>query len=182
MCASNGICDCDCDSICFIWSSERMCILSANISLLQRPRLRVHPSPRWIESTMEELIDIREYEQALNLFDPHSSSSTDIARTVPLKACTKLHDTQRGRKIHRLLSDQSLRNSSIQTSLTHFYSTLPFRSLGSTRLTISVLLVQSNDVNRARQMFESIDQKSLLRRQSSFMVRCLKAGIFTGIS
>ena len=138
-----------------------MCILSANISLLQRPRLRVHPSPRWIESTMKELMDTREYEQASNLFDPHSSSSTDIARTVPLKACTKLHDTQRGRKIHRLLSDRSLRNSSIQTSLTHFYSTLPFRSLGSTRLTISVLLVQSNDVDRARQIFESIDRRTV---------------------
>ena len=145
-----------------------MLIVTASISILRRAPRNHHAPLRWItglssrqiESRMKKLIDTKEYEQVLNLFDRHASSSTDITRTLALKACTKLHDAQRGRKIHRLLSDQSLRNSSIQTSLIHFYSTLSLLNLW-TKWSTNVLLVQSKDVDRAHQIFESIDYKTL---------------------
>jgi hypothetical protein len=127
------------ETIYFLQSPGMMLIRSTtlSISLIRRTLLNTQWSIRWItvpsskqlESTMKKLIDIKAYDQALNLFDRNVSNSTDIARALALKACSKLHDIQRGKEIHQLLSNQSLQDSSIQTSLIHFYSTLYFHTL-----------------------------------------------------
>ena len=107
-----------------------MLILGATIPILRRAPLYLNsplrcisiPSSRQIESEIRKLIDAKEYQQALGVFDQHVSRSTDVTWTLALKACTKLRDVQRGKEIHRQLAQRSLRNPSVQTSLIHFYS------------------------------------------------------------
>ncbi len=73
-------------------------------------------------STIKKLIDSKQYQKALDVFDKQSKMSTDFDINMALKACSKLHDYQRGIKIHQQLSSNSLNNCFIQTSLMHFYS------------------------------------------------------------
>ena len=73
-------------------------------------------------STMKQLIDSKQYQKALDLFDQESKISSNIIINLALKACTKLNDYQRGMKIQQQLSSKSLENPFIQTSLIHFYS------------------------------------------------------------
>ena len=72
---------------------------------------------------MKKLTESRQYRQVLDLFDQQSSiPSTSTALTLALKACTQLRARERGIRIHRQLSPQSLRDPYIRTSLIHFYS------------------------------------------------------------
>jgi len=71
---------------------------------------------------MKKLIDSKQYQKALDVFDKQSKMLTDFDINMALKSCSKLHDYQRGIKIHQQLSSNSLNNCFIQTSLIHFYS------------------------------------------------------------
>jgi hypothetical protein len=75
-----------------------------------------------LDITMKELIDSKQYEKALDLYDQQSEFYSDVSINMALKACTKLYDYKRGINIQRRLSSQSLNNPFIQTSLIHFYS------------------------------------------------------------
>ena len=73
---------------------------------------------------MKKLINAKEYQKALNLFQQHPKERNDILITLALKACTKLGDYQSGIKIQQQLSTDSLNDPYIQTSLINFYSKL----------------------------------------------------------
>jgi pentatricopeptide repeat protein len=92
---------------------------------------------------MKELIDVRRYKEALDLFDRPSQAPNDYSLNLALKACTKLGLRQRGIKIHQELSSKSLQNPFIQVSLIHFY-------------------MQCKDVDRAEEIFSVTDQHSLV--------------------
>jgi AICAR transformylase/IMP cyclohydrolase PurH len=76
--------------------------------------------------SMKKLIDSKQYQKALDLFQQQSELRTDISVNMALKACTKLHDYQSGINIEKQLSSHSLNNNFILTSLIHFYSKLLF--------------------------------------------------------
>ena len=73
-------------------------------------------------ASMKKLIDGKKYQEALNLFNEHSTPGSNIATTLALKACAKLKNLERGITIHQHLSSQSIKNSFINTSLIHLYS------------------------------------------------------------
>jgi hypothetical protein len=75
-----------------------------------------------LDLTMKKLIDLKQYEKALDLYDQQSQIYSDVSINMALKACTKLYDYKRGIHIQQKLSSQSLNNPFIQTSLIHFYS------------------------------------------------------------
>jgi hypothetical protein len=75
---------------------------------------------------MKKLIDSKQYQKALDLFQQQSKLPTDISVNMALKACTKLHDYQRGINIEKQLSSHSRNDPFIQTSLIQFYSKLVF--------------------------------------------------------
>jgi len=75
---------------------------------------------------MKKLIDSKQYQKALDLFQQQSKLRTDISVNMALKACTKLHDYQRGINIEKQLSSHSRNDPFIQTSLIQFYSKLVF--------------------------------------------------------
>ena len=76
-----------------------------------------------LESTMKKLTESRHYQQVLDLFGQQSPiPTTSTALTLALKACTKRRDWERGIRLHRELSTQSLRDPYVQTALIHFYS------------------------------------------------------------
>ncbi|CAF3185331.1 unnamed protein product [Rotaria socialis] len=70
---------------------------------------------------MKSLVDSKQYEKALKLFNEQSQISTDFTINMAIKACTKLHDYQQGVNIKEKLSPKTLNNPYIQTSLIHFY-------------------------------------------------------------
>jgi hypothetical protein len=76
--------------------------------------------------SMKKLIDSKQYQKALDLFQQQSKLPTDISVNMALKACTKLHDYQRGINIEKQLSSHSRNDPFIQTSLIQFYSKLVF--------------------------------------------------------
>jgi hypothetical protein len=84
------------------------------------------PTTTDLDVSMKKLIDSKQYQKAIDLFEQQSNLCTDISVNMALKACTKLHDYQRGIKIEKQLSSHSRNNHFIQTSLIHFYSKLVF--------------------------------------------------------
>ncbi len=74
-----------------------------------------------LDLTMKELINLKQYQKALDLFE-QLKSSTDVTINLALKACTKSNNYEYGLKIREQLSPKSLNNPFIQTSLIHFYS------------------------------------------------------------
>ena len=75
-----------------------------------------------LNSKIKQLIESRQYRQALDLFDKQSHLSTNSTITLALKASTLARSYKHGVQIHQQLSKQSLTNPWIQTSLIHFYS------------------------------------------------------------
>ena len=84
-----------------------------------------------IETEMKMLNDRKEFAKAIALFDRHKSQEipTDRAIVQALKACTRLGDVKCGVNIHKQLSNHSLKNSYIQSTLIYFYSKLISSSL-----------------------------------------------------
>ncbi|UJR24021.1 hypothetical protein I4U23_026986 [Adineta vaga] len=76
-----------------------------------------------IDIEMKKLNDRKEFVKALDLFDKHKQQTilTDRIIVQAFKACTQLGYLERGQIIHKNLSDSSLNNSYIQTSLINFY-------------------------------------------------------------
>ena len=54
-----------------------------------------------LDFSMKKLIDSKQYQKALDLFQEQSKLPTDISVNMALKACTKLHDYQRGINIEK---------------------------------------------------------------------------------
>lgn len=73
-------------------------------------------------ATIKQLMASRQYKQALNAFDRHSTLATDDTLFLALKASAELGDEHRGVRIHQQLSASSLHKPNIQTILVHFYS------------------------------------------------------------
>ncbi|CAF1592481.1 unnamed protein product, partial [Adineta steineri] len=78
-------------------------------------------SSKAIYSRMKGLIDSKQYEKALSIFDQESHLCKDIEINMALKACINLKDHQRGMNIQKKLSQNSLENPYIQTTLIQFY-------------------------------------------------------------
>jgi len=79
-----------------------------------------------LDFLMKKLIDSKQYQKALDLFQEQSKLSTNISVNMALKACTKLHDYQNGINIEKQLSSYLRNNHFIQASLIQFYSKLIF--------------------------------------------------------
>ena len=77
-----------------------------------------------VEIEMKRLNDTKQCSQALTLFDQvqRRQMPRDQVIVQALKACTRLKDLQYGVNIHKKLSNRSLNNSFIQSTLIHFYS------------------------------------------------------------
>lgn len=75
-----------------------------------------------LNSTIQKLINSKQYKEALDLFDQKFETCTDYTINMAIKACTALNDHTRGINIQQKLSSNSLNNSYIQTSLIQFYS------------------------------------------------------------
>ena len=90
---------------------------------------------------MKELINVRRYKEALDLFDHPSQVSNDFSLSLALKACSKLGLRERGIQIHQGLSSKSLSDPFIQATLIHFY-------------------MQCKDVDRAEDIFFVADRSS----------------------
>ena len=71
---------------------------------------------------MKRVIDTKQYEKALDLFEQQSALRTDVSINMAMRACIELQDYQRGRDMIKYLPSHSLNNSFIQTSLIRFYS------------------------------------------------------------
>ncbi|CAF1229480.1 unnamed protein product [Rotaria magnacalcarata] len=94
-----------------------------------------------VNSTMKKLMDSGQYRNALVLFDEQAQMNTDFDINMALKACTKLHDYERGIKMEQQLSSHSRSNLFIQTSLIHFY-------------------MQCHDIDNANRVFSTITYKT----------------------
>lgn len=83
------------------------------------------------ETEMKKLNDRKEFAKAIALFDKykHQQVPTDRAVVQAIKACTRLGDFKRGVTIHKELSNHSLNDIYIQSTLIHFYSKLIGSSL-----------------------------------------------------
>ncbi|CAM4821705.1 unnamed protein product [Rotaria magnacalcarata] len=79
-------------------------------------------SSKEIYLRVKKLLDSKEYQKVLNLFDQQSHLCKDIEINMALRACINLNDYQRGINIQEKLSQDSLNNSYIQTSLIRLYS------------------------------------------------------------
>jgi len=79
-----------------------------------------------LNSTMKQLIDLKQYEKALNFFQDQCQFRTDISINMALKACAELRNYQRGIGIEKQLLPSSLNDPFIQTTLMYFYSELHF--------------------------------------------------------
>ena len=127
-------------------------------SLVRYFRLVTRVSSRSFSSNasykMKELINVRRYKEALDLFDHPSQVSNDFSLSLALKACTKLGLRERGIQIHQGLSTKSLENLFIQSTLIHFY-------------------MQCKDVDRAEEIFSVTD------RNSSVAVSAMMKGYIT---
>jgi hypothetical protein len=77
-----------------------------------------------IETEMKNLNDRQEFAKVLVLLDRHKHEEipTDRVAVQALKACTRLGYLERGEIIHKKLSNRSLNNAYIQTTLIHLYS------------------------------------------------------------
>lgn len=77
-----------------------------------------------IELEIIRLNERKQFTKTLDLFDKHEHSETLTDKTIvqALKACTQLSSLERGQNIHKKLSNQSMKNMFIQTSLIHLYS------------------------------------------------------------
>lgn len=82
-------------------------------------RIHVH-----VESQIKNLNDRKEFSKAIALFNKHKHEQIPTDRSIVqvLKACTQLRDVKLGIKIHKELSNHSLKNVHIRSSLIHFYS------------------------------------------------------------
>ncbi|CAF2128188.1 unnamed protein product, partial [Rotaria magnacalcarata] len=78
-------------------------------------------SSKEIYLRVKKLLDSKEYQKVLNLFDQQSHLCKDIEINMALRACINLNDYQRGINIQEKLSQDSLNNSYIQTSLIRLY-------------------------------------------------------------
>ncbi|CAF1067251.1 unnamed protein product [Rotaria sordida] len=94
-----------------------------------------------LNSTVKELIDAKQYNQALDLFDQNFEICTDYTIDMAIKACTVSNDYKRGINIQQKLSSSSLNSCYIQTSLIRFY-------------------MQSHDIDNATRIFSTITNKS----------------------
>ncbi len=77
-----------------------------------------------IEVQMKTLNDRKDFAKAISLFDKykHQHMPTDRAVVQALKACAQLRDVKYGMNIHKNLSNHSLNDSYIQSTLIYFYS------------------------------------------------------------
>ena len=72
-------------------------------------------------SSMKKLIDSKQYRKALDLFECEPQLRTDNSVNMAIKACTELHDYERGKTIIKQLSADSFSNQFTQISLLQFY-------------------------------------------------------------
>ena len=84
-----------------------------------RTRCFLHSS---LSGKMKKMIDARQYKDVLDLLERQSQPVDDTVFNIALKACTKLNAFHHGIKLHQQLSEKSLANPFIQSSLIHFYS------------------------------------------------------------
>ncbi|UJR24035.1 hypothetical protein I4U23_027000 [Adineta vaga] len=98
-----------------------------------------------VDIEMKKLNDRKEFVKALDLFDKHKQQTilTDRILVQAFKACTQLGYLERGQVIHKNLSNSSLKNSYIQTTLINFY-------------------MQCGRVNDAQCVFDSSVNKTLI--------------------
>ena len=77
-----------------------------------------------IESEMKRLNDRKEFAKVIALFDKykHEQIPTDRSIVQVLKACARLGDVKYGVNIHKELSNHSLNDVYIRSTLIHFYS------------------------------------------------------------
>ncbi|CAF1016309.1 unnamed protein product [Rotaria sordida] len=92
-------------------------------------------------SILKNLINSKQYEKALDLFDKNYEICTDLSINMAIKACTILQDYKRGINIQKKLSTNSLNNPYIQISLIRFY-------------------MQCHDIDNANRIFSTITNKS----------------------
>ncbi|CAF1366668.1 unnamed protein product [Rotaria sordida] len=91
----------------FYQKNKRICSNSSSIQL---------------NSKLKKLFDSKQYKEALELFDQKFEECTDFTISMGIKACTISKDYNRGIKIERNLSSNSINNSYIQASLIQFHS------------------------------------------------------------
>ena len=77
-----------------------------------------------LDSEMKKLNDRKEFAKVIALFDKHKHEQIPTDRSIVqvLKACAQLRDVKYGVKIHKELSNHSLKDVYIQSTLIHFYS------------------------------------------------------------
>ncbi|CAF4174146.1 unnamed protein product, partial [Rotaria sordida] len=90
----------------FYQKNKRICSNSSSIQL---------------NSKLKKLFDSKQYKEALELFDQKFEECTDFTISMGIKACTISKDYNRGIKIERNLSSNSINNSYIQASLIQFH-------------------------------------------------------------
>lgn len=79
-----------------------------------------------VENQMKNLNDRKQFAETIALFDKHKHEQIPTDRSIVqvLKACTQLREVKLGRKIHKELSNHSLKDVYIRSALIHFYSKL----------------------------------------------------------
>ncbi len=70
---------------------------------------------------MKKLVDSKQYREVLDVFDEKSQVSIDQEINLALKVCTLSKQCERGAKIVKQLSQQSIYNPYIQVSLLQLY-------------------------------------------------------------
>jgi hypothetical protein len=106
------------------------------LSRLSNDRLKylINVIQRWesiqsnisLDKQMKNLNDKKQYEKCLDLFDEYKQMNkkdlSSLSVSQALKACTQIGDFQRGLNIDSILSSRLKNDSTIITSLIHFYS------------------------------------------------------------
>ena len=62
---------------------------------------------------MKKLVDMQQYQQALDLFDKQSKISTDIDINMAIKACAKLHNYEDYRQMSVLFEHIQIHRATI---------------------------------------------------------------------
>lgn len=117
---------------------------------------------------MKSLINSKDYQKALDLFEEETAFATDVSFNMAIKACTELRQHERGLQIIKHLPSHSLHNYFIQTSLIRFYSKLfGFVSPEFHQQTvvfqmhlIRLHLVQCHDSDSANRIFFAMTNKT----------------------
>ncbi|CAF1516483.1 unnamed protein product, partial [Adineta steineri] len=99
-------------------------------------------SSRDIYPIMKKLIDTKQYKKAIDIFDEKFDLCKDLEIDLVLKACLNLNEYQCAINIQQKLSQNSLNNPYIQTSLIQLY-------------------IQHHDINNAYRLFLKITNKSI---------------------